>query len=57
MNVLIIPEDFRNDQHILKPLFARLFRDLGAASTRVRVCQNPLLGGVAEARSRSGCKR
>ena len=49
MNVLIIPEDFRNDQHILKPLFVRLFRDLGAASTRVRVCQNPLLGGVAEA--------
>ena len=49
MNVLIIPEDFRNDQYILKPLFARLFRDLGAASTRVQVCQNPLLGGVAEA--------
>ena len=49
MNVLVIPEDFRHDQHILKPLFDRLFRDLGAASARVRVCQDPLLGGVAEA--------
>ena len=29
MNVLIIPEDFRNDQHILKPLFRRLFRAIG----------------------------
>ena len=48
MNVLIIPEDFRNDQYILKPLFSRLFRDLGAAA-RVRVCQDPLLGGVGEA--------
>ena len=49
MNVLIIPEDFRNDQYILNPLFSRLFRDLGAAAARVRVCQNPLLGGVSEA--------
>ena len=49
MNVLIIPEDFRNDQYILKPLFLRLFRDLGAASANVRVCQDPLLGGVGEA--------
>ena len=49
MNVLIIPEDFRNDQYILKPLFSRLFRDLGAASARVRVCYDPRLGGVSEA--------
>ena len=28
MNVLIIPEDFRNDQYILKPLFSRLFRSI-----------------------------
>lgn len=49
MRVLIIPEDSTNDQYILKPLFSRLFRDLGAASARVRVCQDPLLGGVGEA--------
>lgn len=25
MKVLVIPEDFRKDQYILKPLFIRLF--------------------------------
>ena len=49
MNVLIIPEDFRKDQYILKPLFTRLFRQLGVRSVEVEVCQNPLLGGVGEA--------
>ena len=49
MNVLIIPEDFRNDQYILKPLFSRLFRTLGKPSVSVRVCQEPLIGGVGEA--------
>lgn len=49
MNVLIIPEDFRNDQYILKPLFSQLFKKIGRPRTRVRVCQDPLLGGVTEA--------
>ena len=48
MKVLIIPEDFRNDQYILKPLFSRLFQSLGKRPVRVRVCQE-LLGGVGEA--------
>lgn len=49
MRVLIVPEDFRKDQYILKPLFERLFRRLGRGSARVRVCQNPLLGGIDQA--------
>lgn len=49
MNVLVIPEDFRNDQYILKPLFERLFGNLGRPQARVRVCLEPLLGGVNEA--------
>lgn len=49
MNVLIIPEDFRKDQYILKPLFYRLFRRLGSRYVHVAVCHNPLLGGVGEA--------
>ena len=49
MNVLIIPEDFRNDQYILKPLFSRLFRSIGKPRVRVEVCRDPLLGGVREA--------
>ncbi len=49
MRVLVIPEDFRNDQYILKPLFKRLFATMGKGNARVRVCQDPLLGGVDEA--------
>ena len=49
MKILVIPEDFRKDQYILKPLFWRLFRSLGRKSVKVEVCQDPLLGGVVEA--------
>ena len=49
MKVLLIPEDFRNDQYILKPIFRRFFRDSGRSFTRVEVCRDPLLGGVGEA--------
>ena len=49
MNVLIIPEDFRNDQYILKPLFSRLFQSIGRRRVHVDVCRDPLLGGVGEA--------
>ena len=49
MNVLIIPEDFRKDQYFLKPLFERLFRTFGRRNAKVRVCQDPVLGGIGEA--------
>ena len=49
MNVLVIPEDFRKDQYILKPIFGRLLRSIGSPRAKVRVCQDPLLGGVDEA--------
>ena len=49
MNVLIIPEDFRKDQYILKPLFSRLFQAIGRRRARVEICREPLLGGVTEA--------
>ena len=49
MNVLVIPEDFRNDQYLLKPLFTRLFARIGRWRVRVKVCRDPLLGGVDEA--------
>ena len=48
MNVLIIPEDFRYDQYILRPLFQRLFQSLNRRAT-VTVLTDPLLGGVDEA--------
>ena len=49
MKVLVIPEDFRKDQYLLKPLFKRLMGALGKPSAKVIVCQDPLLGGVHEA--------
>ena len=49
MKVLIVPEDFRQDQFVLKPLFSRLLASLGKPRATVRICQNPLLGGVGEA--------
>ena len=49
MTVLIVPEDFRKDQFILKPLLSKLLASLGKPRATVRVCQDPLLGGVGEA--------
>ena len=49
MRVLIIPEDSRRDKDILKPLFESLFKSIGKPKARVQVCENPVLGGVAEA--------
>lgn len=49
MNVLIIPEDFRKDQFILKPLFCGLFRAIGKPRARVVVCKDPLLRGIGKA--------
>ena len=49
MNVLVIPEDFRNDQYILKPLFERLFRSIGKPHAHVEICPDPVLGGIGEA--------
>ena len=51
MRVLIIPEDFRNDQYLLQPLFRRLFISLGKNRAKIDVCRDPLLGGVDQALS------
>ena len=49
MRALVVPEDFSNDQHILKPLFSRLFKEIGWPHAKVNICTDPLLGGVNEA--------
>lgn len=48
VNVLIIPEDFRKDQYVLKPIIEKMFASLNVRA-RVQVCRDPLLGGVGEA--------
>jgi hypothetical protein len=49
MNVLIIPEDFRKDQYVLKPIIEAMLAQAGKPRANVRVCQDPLLGGVEQA--------
>jgi len=47
-NVLVIPEDFRTDQYVLKPIIERMMANIGVRAC-VRVCMAPKLGGLGEA--------
>ncbi len=49
MKVLIIPEDFRKDQDVLKPIVEAMLAAVGKPRAIVRVCQDPLLGGIDQA--------
>jgi len=49
VNVLIIPEDFRKDQYVLKPIIQRMLAEIGKPQAKVQVCLDPVLGGVHEA--------
>ncbi len=49
MNVLIIPEDFRNDQYVLKPVIKAMLKTVGRPRAKVIVCKDPLLGSVEQA--------
>ncbi len=46
--VLVIPEDFRNDQHVLEPIIGRMLETIGRKA-KVLTCRDPLLGGVSQA--------
>ena len=48
-NVLVIPEDFRKDQGILKPIISAMLEEVGRPLANIRICQNPLLGGTGQA--------
>ncbi len=48
MKVLVIPEDPRLDQYVLKPIIAAIFKDLGRVA-QVDVLQNPRLHSVNQA--------
>ena len=51
MNVLVIPEDFRKDEFMLKPIISAILASLGKPNANVRVCQDPNLGGIGQALS------
>ncbi|HYU34203.1 MAG TPA: hypothetical protein VEW48_18775 [Thermoanaerobaculia bacterium] len=46
--VLVIPEDFRKDEPLLKPILEKMLEACGRTA-KVRICKDPLLGGVREA--------
>jgi len=46
--VLVIPEDFTKDEHILKPLVEKVLSDAGRAKAIVEVCRNPNFQGISE---------
>ena len=47
-NVLVIPEDFTKDEHILKPLVKRILEECGRKA-QVEVCREPNFQGVDSA--------
>jgi hypothetical protein len=47
--VLVIPEDFTKDEHVLKPVVERILADVGKANATVLVCRKPNFGGIREA--------
>jgi hypothetical protein len=49
LNVLVIPEDFRKDQYVLKPLVEAMMAAAGKPRAKVIVCKEPLLGDVHQA--------
>ncbi|MDB9509975.1 hypothetical protein PN499_01980 [Kamptonema animale CS-326] len=49
MNVLVIPEDFRKDQYMLEPIIKAMMKAIGKSRAKVRICRDPLLGGISEA--------
>lgn len=49
MNVLVIPEDFRKDQYLLKPVIQAMMTAIGKPHANIRVCRDPLLGGIRQA--------
>jgi hypothetical protein len=49
MNVLIVPEDFRKDQFVLKPIIERMFTEIGKPRAKVLMCFDPILGGIDQA--------
>ena len=49
MNIMIISEDFRNDQYILKPIIEAMMAAVGKPRAKVEIHQDPPIRGVAQA--------
>jgi len=50
MKILVIPEDFRKDQYMLKPIIEKMLKLLFCKSqAKIIVCRDPVLRGVSQA--------
>ena len=49
MNVLVITEDFTQDQYIVKPIIEAMLAAVGKPRAKVEVCRDPRFQGVAQA--------
>ena len=49
MNVLIIPEDFIRDEHVLLPIIKQMMAAIGRPKARITVCKDPRLSGTNKA--------
>lgn len=49
LNVLVIAEDYRLDQYILKPLVSSLLDEAGKPNATVEMCRDPFITGVDQA--------
>jgi len=46
VKVLVIPEDVRKDQYMLKPIIEAMMKAKDKKRAKVIVCQNPRLRGI-----------
>lgn len=46
LNVLVIAEDYRLDQYVLKPLVEKMMAAVGQPRARVQMCMDPFFTGV-----------
>ena len=49
-NVLVVPEDVRHDQYMVKPLLEKLLVEVGKPNATVEVCQDPRFRGFEDVR-------
>jgi hypothetical protein len=49
LNVLIVAEDYRKDEYILKPIVNSMLKEVGKPRANVRVCRDPMISGVDDA--------
>lgn len=49
VRVLVLPEDFRKDQYMLKPIIEAMLGWIGRSNCKVVILKDPLLGGIERA--------